>query len=310
MNWRHNGLNRTPEKMKADLKETREKDTGIVMIKSEKYSTKKLSSRSGISMVMAMVAFLVVTMVAMVIVTGALTAAKAVSNDRETQQNMLYLTSAAKILKNQLYDDESYIEYTEYYTIPVTVTIKQLQKRDRNYQWYNNGTANTSSVDGEAILDTSREGTCSAYGVYGVFKFDSAYKSLVENTSLSSVDGKYEISTTLPDGESETVEVNSVMYPSQYYEGEAEITDKPYKVIFTISSDSVESLFVSTYADVSKGDLQKSNLISSEVQSTTTESINSTSRNQITTRIDTYRATRTDIIRWNKNFRFYNILSD
>lgn len=63
---------------------------------------KKLHSQSGASFLFALLAFLVASMVAITIITAAVTSMKRIYSDREEQQAHLTLTSAARLIRDEM----------------------------------------------------------------------------------------------------------------------------------------------------------------------------------------------------------------
>ncbi len=64
--------------------------------------TRKLKRKNGASLVMAMLAFLVVTMVSLVIVSAAITNAKRIEKEREYEQTYLLAQSIAEVLRDSI----------------------------------------------------------------------------------------------------------------------------------------------------------------------------------------------------------------
>ncbi|MCR4771714.1 MAG: hypothetical protein K5855_05320 [Oscillospiraceae bacterium] len=75
---------------------------------------KKLHSRRGASILLAMLLFLVAAMVVSVVLSAAMTAARRVSDDRQREQDYLAVSSAAVFLKQAL-EDSRYSETTVRY---------------------------------------------------------------------------------------------------------------------------------------------------------------------------------------------------
>lgn len=79
---------------------------------------KKLHSQSGVSFLLALLAFLVAAMVSVTIVSAAVTAVKRGSSDREAQQAQLTLISAAQLVRDEM-------EKTKYVVTTVTSSPSQ-----------------------------------------------------------------------------------------------------------------------------------------------------------------------------------------
>lgn len=79
---------------------------------------KKLKSRSGATILMALLFFLVAAMVSAVIISAATTATKTVKTRRDNQQAYLTCSSAAEYLRDLLLDKEGYkVVFKYYYTV-------------------------------------------------------------------------------------------------------------------------------------------------------------------------------------------------
>lgn len=72
----------------------------------------KLTSKQGVSLLFALIAFLVASMVAATIVTAAITSLKRVNNDRETLQRNLTLSSAAELVRDEMLNTSLVYEET------------------------------------------------------------------------------------------------------------------------------------------------------------------------------------------------------
>lgn len=77
----------------------------------------KLNSQSGVSFLLALLAFLVAAMVSVTIVAAAVTTVKRVNSDRESQQAQLTLISAAQLVRDEM-EETKYIVTTVSSTLP------------------------------------------------------------------------------------------------------------------------------------------------------------------------------------------------
>lgn len=75
--------------------------------------TDQLADREGASIVLALVAFVVASMVSVTLITAAVTTSKRVHSDREVQQIKLTLDSAAELLRNEM----NHVKYMETTTV-------------------------------------------------------------------------------------------------------------------------------------------------------------------------------------------------
>ncbi len=313
------------------------------MMTRRKNITAKLHSRRGISMVMAMVAFLVVTMVAMVIVTAALTAVKTVKNDEDTRQNMLYLTSAGKFLKSELCENtaSNFVSLEETCTATkqatVTRTYRNTNRRgniitgyyydDDEYVEYGEAVVTWSDTIGTV---TPKSGVTPSYDDSGLCKsagFMDDFRELYASDSTEiRKEGSFTISVAPPAGAEDgakDVVVTYVMFPKEYYnEGEL-ITNKPYRVVFTLTvEDTGESMFMDAFATIIEGTTVLSSTIPESTGTETwvrdTEATEYYTGNwlnrqyykeykKIYSRIDTFPATRTSKVTWNNFLTYYNI---
>lgn len=89
----------------------------------------KLNSQSGVSFLLALLAFLVAAMVSVTIVAAAVTTVKRVNSDRESQQAQLTLISAAQLVRDEM-EETRYIITT---TTTETTTIGE-DNREETYK--------------------------------------------------------------------------------------------------------------------------------------------------------------------------------
>ncbi len=241
---------------------------------------KKLKDTSGVSIIIAMVAFLVVTMVSVVIVSAALTAAKTVHDDREAKQNMLYLTSAAKLIRSELEGDNSYITYEEECKAKRDYTKKEYYHFGYNdsHGWAYYFVKADSPIDegdyydltptGSAIGSFTESGICKS----GNFKDAFLSVFISGNTGITNRgSGNFKISIPVSnEGEpgaetNKIINVDYVMFPYSYRSGEELISTTPYMTVFTLSMDgSGETLFMKMFFDINKFSNKKNWVISGD----------------------------------------------
>lgn len=101
---------------------------------------KKLNSNSGVSILIALLLFLVATMVAVVIISAALTAVKDVAGDKGQNQNYLNVNSSAKLVGQMLKDSEC----------TVITSVTQTGEDGEGNQTY---TTEMTYIPGEGPLD-------------------------------------------------------------------------------------------------------------------------------------------------------------
>lgn len=141
----------------------------------------KLKSQSGVSFLLALLAFLVAAMVSVTIVAAAVTTVKRVNSDRESQQDQLTLISAAQFVRDEMEETR--------YIITTTKTETTTKGVD--------GRVETSTSERE---DRSAEGTFAeemqkaveyvdAYGDLGTpYSADYAFEIKVDGCKMKPVD--------------------------------------------------------------------------------------------------------------------------
>ena len=154
---------------------------------------KKLKNNNGVSFLIAMLLFLVASVVSIVIVTAALSAVKRVHDDFKDQQEYLCVSSAANLIKETLSESSCTIvekktisggsEDVEYTYIISGVWESLLKEAFKNFELY--GSSYSSSITIGSVSDGGKEVITSSKMDLTIKPYDSNNGDTTENYKIT-----------------------------------------------------------------------------------------------------------------------------
>ena len=154
---------------------------------------KKLKNNNGVSFLIAMLLFLVASVVSIVIVTAALSAVKRVHDDFKDQQEYLCVSSAANLIKETLSESSCTIvekktisggsEDVEYTYIISGVWESLLKEAFKNFELY--GSSYSSSITIGSVSDGGKEVITSSKMDLTIKPYDSNNEDTTENYKIT-----------------------------------------------------------------------------------------------------------------------------
>lgn len=158
---------------------------------------KKLHSESGASFLLALVVFLVASMVAVTIVAASMTALKRVHSDREAEQKRLALTSAAQFVRDEMINTKC---------IKKTVVTDNGSEVSTDYSFSHNGSFGLEMENAVKHVDLSLD----SYRRSDAFQLDVTGLNMPEVTATIYMEWedtlRYDVTFTLEvEGSKETV---------------------------------------------------------------------------------------------------------
>ena len=153
---------------------------------------KKLNNNNGVSFLIALLLFLVASMVSIVIVTAALSAVKRVNDDFNDQQEYLSISSAANLVKETLSESSCTIvekrtisggsENVDYtYTI-TGVWESFLRAAFENFEHYGSSYSSTVTID--SVNDGGEEAVSSSKMDLTIKPYDSSNEDTTDNYKI------------------------------------------------------------------------------------------------------------------------------